>query len=103
MNLRSGIPGVVFPALQGGRAAELMALQQQLDASQWWPAARMQAAQFTQLGALLRHAARIPLYAARLRAARIDPAAPTPEAWARLSEQALTSARGRCPCAASRS
>lgn len=84
MNLRSGIPGIAFPALQGGRAAELMALQQQLDASQWWPAAQMQAAQFTQLAALLRHAAGIPLHAARLRAARIDPAAPTPESWARL-------------------
>ena len=85
MSLRSGIPGIAFPALQGGMAAQLMALQLQFDASQWWPPERMRQAQFTQLAVLLRHAATIPFHAARLRAARIDPARPlTLDAWHRL-------------------
>ncbi len=87
MQLRSALPTVVFPALIGGQAAELMAVQRQFDDSQWWPPERMQAAQFGQLSLLLRHATRqIPLYGARLRAARIDPEQPlTREAWQRLA------------------
>ena len=66
-------------------AAELMALQRQLDASQWWPVAKMRAAQFRQLRSLIAHAAKyVPFYARRLRAAGIDPERFTEEDWERL-------------------
>lgn len=86
MALRSWIEHVGFPAISTGVAAEILALQRQLDDSQWWPPARMREAQFTQLGTLLAHAAReVPFYAARLRDAGIDPAAfLTEKAWARI-------------------
>jgi len=84
--LRSALADIAFPALQGGRAAELMALNRQFDRSQFWPPEEMRAAQFRQLGHLLAHAAAtVPFYAARLRAAGIDPAQPLTEAaWRRL-------------------
>jgi len=86
MQLRSSIDATAFPAVATGTAAELMALQRQLDASQWWPADRMRAAQFCQLRELLHHAARhVPFHAERLRQAGIDPAAEvTEENWPRI-------------------
>ena len=38
MSLRSMIEPVVWPAMYGGRAAELMSLQRQFDETQYWPA-----------------------------------------------------------------
>ena len=84
--LRSAFADIAFPALQGGRAAELMALNRQFDRSQFWPPAQMRAAQFLQLNQLIAHAtATVPFYATRLRAAGIDSAQPlTEDAWRRL-------------------
>jgi phenylacetate-CoA ligase len=75
-----------WPAVMTGFPAELMALQRQLDATQWWSAARLRDAQFRQLRLLLAHAAReVPFHARRLRDAGIDPDAELTEAaWARL-------------------
>ncbi len=85
MRLRSALATMPFPALMTGRAAELMALQRQFDASERWTPAALQAAQLAQLGQLVAHAAGVAFHAARLRAAGIDPAAPLSwEAWQRL-------------------
>ncbi len=86
MRLHSRVDAVCFPAIPDARAAELLALQRQFDASQWWPPERMQEAQFRQLAVLLNHAAaHVPFHANRLRAAGIDPRHPlTAEAWSRL-------------------
>jgi phenylacetate-CoA ligase len=74
-----------FPALLNGRAAELMALQRQFDASERWAPAALRAAQFGQLRQLVAHAMTVPFHADRLRAAGIDAAVPlTMAAWARL-------------------
>ena len=85
MTLRSIIDTIAFPALMAGQAAELMAQLRQFDASQHWPAERMQTAQFIQLAHVLKQAATIPFHASRLKAAGIDPNAPlTMAAWRRL-------------------
>jgi phenylacetate-CoA ligase len=84
--LRSAIEPVVWPAVLRGEAAQLLALQGQFEATQWWPEARLRQYQFGQLQRLVEHAARaVPFYAERLRLAGIDPQAPLTEAaWARL-------------------
>jgi len=67
-------------------AAELMALQRQLDASQWWKAVDLRSAQWQQLRLLIAYAAKnVPFHARRLREAGIDPDGPfTEEDWLRL-------------------
>ena len=77
---------MTWPALNVGLGAELMAVQRQYDASQWWPLETLLAEQFRQLRHLVAHAAaHIPFHRERLHAAGIDPAQPiTPESWARL-------------------
>jgi len=86
MQLRSSFEPLAWPAVVLGRPAELMAIQRQLDASQWWAPERLLAIQFRQLRLLLDHAARqVPFYARRLQAA--DPAAGmelTEDTWARI-------------------
>jgi len=86
MQLRSSIDAMAWPAVVTGQAAELMALQRQFDASQWWPAEQLRAQQFRQLRLLLAHAAaQVPFHAGRLRAAGVDPAADiTEESWSRI-------------------
>lgn len=71
--LKSAIPGAAWPAIPSPDGAALLALLYQLERSQWWPRAQLEAAQFRQLRALLAHAARsVPFYLERLRAAGID-------------------------------
>ncbi len=86
MDLRASIEHVAWPAVMGGFAAELMALQWQFNASQFWSPERLRQAQFRQLELLVAHAAsKVPFYAERLREADIDPTAHlTEDAWARL-------------------
>jgi phenylacetate-CoA ligase len=86
MVLRSAIAAVPFPAILSGRAAELMVLQRQYDESQFWSPEAMEAAQLSQLAALIAHcAATVPFHAARLRRAGIEPGRPlTMAAWRRL-------------------
>lgn len=55
-DIRSDVPGIAWPALTPGMPATLLALLQQLDATQWWSAERLAAAQRRQLRALLEHA-----------------------------------------------
>jgi len=86
MELRASFDQVAWPAVMAGFAAELMALQLQFDATQWWSPAQLRAHQFRQLRLLLAHAAReVPFHAKRLRQAGIDLEAElTEQAWARL-------------------
>ena len=86
MSLHSMIEPIVWPAIHGGRAAELLALQRQFDETQFWPPERLEQAQYAQLTKLAEHAARtVPFYAQRLREAGLRPGAPlTAAAWRRL-------------------
>lgn len=83
---RSVIEEVVFPAIPAPGAAMLLALQHQLERSQWWPAAVLEQQQRRQLGQLLGHAAAtVPFYGRRLAAAGYQPGQTlTPEFWQRL-------------------
>src|SRR5580658_4781375 len=53
LKAKSGVPGVSWPAIPGPVAANLLALQFQLDRTQHWPAAVLQAHQLAQLKTLL--------------------------------------------------
>ena len=61
-------PGIVWPAVQGFQDTYALALQFQLDASQWWSPKRLLAHQLHQVQNLIDHAARhVPFYRERLR------------------------------------
>ena len=85
-SLRSLVEPVVWPVIQSGRAAELMALQRQFDQSQFWSAEALKTAQFSQLSKLVDHAVRtVPAYAQRLKAAGILSGKPlTEKLWQRI-------------------
>ncbi len=82
----SATAGIAWPALPSPQVARYLALLQQLDGSQWWPAETLRAWQMRQLGVLLAHAAKtVPFYGDRLRAAGLVPGKPlTPEIWPRI-------------------
>jgi phenylacetate-CoA ligase len=74
---KSQLEGVVWPAVMGLDASQLLATLFQLEQSQWWSEAELAAAQLPQLQSLLRHAGQhVPWYAARFREAGFDPSAP---------------------------
>lgn len=83
--IRSSVPGMDWPAIPGAEAATALALQFQLERSQWLTPERLRELQFRQLDALLRHAhATVPFYRERW-AGRYDPDRPiAPEQFARL-------------------
>jgi phenylacetate-CoA ligase len=83
---RSGIPEIIWPAIPAHAEAVLMALQYQLEQSQWWSPETLRLLQFRQIEALLRHAYEtVPYYREQLRAATIDPNEPmTPERWSQV-------------------
>ena len=95
--LRSHFEQMAWPAALTGRAAELMALQQQFDQSQWWSLEQLRTQQFRQLGQLVAHAyLQVPFYRERLQAARIDPEdALTEAAWQRLPVLTRTEVQGQ--------
>jgi phenylacetate-CoA ligase len=75
--LYSAFPEMVWPAIAPPVAATLLALQFQLEHSQWWPAEKLRNMQFIQLDAVLRHAWNaVPFYQARLAATGYDPQRP---------------------------
>lgn len=72
---RSVCDGVVWPAFTDDIAARLLALQYQLEQSQWWPAERIEALQLAQFQLVFDHArATVPFWRGRFAAApaRID-------------------------------
>ena len=82
----SCIPGIVWPAAVTGNAAMLLALEFQLEQSQWWSAAELEAQQHRQLATLLEHAhASVPWYRKALDEAGWNgEASLTPELWRRI-------------------
>jgi len=86
LEVLTNIPGVLWPAIPGERPAQLLAMQFQLEQSQWLSPEQLRTQQFRQLTWLLQHAhATVPFYRERLDRIRFDPAAPlTYERWRQL-------------------
>lgn len=86
MQLRSSFKPLAWPAVVTGLAAEVMALQRQLDASQWWTPEKLRAHQYRQLRLLLTHAAKqVWFHGKRLREAGIKPDMElNDEVWSRI-------------------
>lgn len=86
--LKSTVAGVEWPGIPSPEGAALLALQYQMEQSQWWPREKLDARQFGQLREILSHAAKtVPFYRARLTAAGIDPSREIdPAAFARLPQ-----------------
>ena len=83
---RSSVPGLAWPGLPGTAGVTMLALQYQLEQSQWWPADVVREQQFRQLRALLSHACgTVPFYRDRLGEAGFAPDRPlTADIWARI-------------------
>jgi len=83
---RSAVDTVVWPALLPEWQARLLAVQFQLEQSEWWTPEELTAHQFEQLGQVAAHALRtVPFYRDRLAAAGYRQGEPvTPQLWARL-------------------
>jgi phenylacetate-CoA ligase len=83
---RSGVETVLWPALLPDLQAKLLAIEFQLEQSEWWTDAELRQHQFQQLGNLVAHAqATVPFYTGALAAAGYRPGEPLmPEIWARL-------------------
>ncbi|MGE0484644.1 MAG: phenylacetate--CoA ligase family protein [Gammaproteobacteria bacterium] len=65
--LANGLPAVAWPVIPTPAGAGMLALLHQLDASQWWDAARLERHQHIQLARLLAHARRtVPFFEERL-------------------------------------
>ncbi len=82
----SSVPGVAWPGLPGTAGVTMLALQYQLEQSQWWPPEVVREQQFRQLQALLSHAwGTVPFYRDRLGEAGFAPDRPLgPDIWARI-------------------
>jgi phenylacetate-CoA ligase len=78
--------GALWPAVPQTKAASLLAMQQQLQESQFLPLDELGALQFRQIGAIVAHIDRaVPHYGASLRKVGIKPGRDiTEEAWARV-------------------
>ncbi len=80
--LRSSLPGLAWPAMPDAAGAQALALQFQLEQTQWWSRAELEHYQMQQLQHLLRHAyATIPFWRARLAALGYDPNAAVTPQW----------------------
>src|SRR5919109_3051797 len=78
--VRSAIEGLHWPALPDARGVVVLALLQQFEQSQWWPAEVLRRRQFEQLELLLLHASAFaPFYAERLERAGYRPDRPLSE------------------------
>lgn len=78
---RSAIPAIEWPAVPGPAAATALALQFQLDQTQWWSTAELERQQFRQLDLVLKYAYdTLRFWRRRLKAAGYTPVHPgTPE------------------------
>lgn len=83
---KSVMPQVLWPAIPSANGAMLLAMQFQLQQTQWWPGPRLRAHQFKQVGALVRHAYRhVPFYRRHFDQVGFDPQRDdVAEAWAHL-------------------
>lgn len=74
LDVVSGVPGISWPAIPNLRASQLLALQFQLEQSQWLPPEEIERRQIRQLGILLNHAYQaVPFYRERLEGAGLIP------------------------------
>ncbi len=72
--LLSGVPGAVWPAIPGPRAATLLAVLAQLERTQWLSGEELERLQCRQLSSLFAHAHRaVPFYRKRLAGAGYQP------------------------------
>lgn len=82
---RSSVPGFEFPALPAPQASLLMAVEAQLERSQWWSAGRMREQQLRQAAQLVAHAVEhSPWYQRVLSEAGVDAAGLDEAAWSRI-------------------
>src|SRR5690606_37023253 len=82
--VRGSLPGVVWPAVPGPAGALILAMQHQLDESQWLSAPELEELQLRQLAVMLRHAhAHAPYWSERLGRAGYDPGRELSMAWLR--------------------
>ena len=82
---RSAIQGVSWPAVPDSKAATLLAMQQQLEHSQWWSAEQLLSAQLRQLEQLLTHAGQhTPFNGERLQGLLPPAGQLTAEAWQQI-------------------
>ncbi|HUW25301.1 MAG TPA: hypothetical protein VMW07_02110 [Gallionella sp.] len=84
---RSSVKGVSWPAILPPPASALLALQFQLEQSQWWSPEDLRQQQFRQLETLLSHAAEtVPFYRKHFASVEYNPDRDgvTPEMWNRL-------------------
>jgi phenylacetate-CoA ligase len=66
LSIRSAVPGMVWPAIVPPMDADLLALQYQLERSQWFPPDMLEDLQLQQVTSLLRHAVEtVPYYRER--------------------------------------
>ncbi|HTS93584.1 MAG TPA: hypothetical protein VMG55_16340 [Stellaceae bacterium] len=82
----SNLEGMGWPAIPTPHSAHMLAIQQQLGQSQWWPRTQLRDWQFRQLRPLFEHASRtVPFYAAHLASAGYRPGQEIDEEfWRRL-------------------
>ena len=82
----SSVPGLAWPGLPGTAGVTMLALQYQLEQSQWWPPDVVREQQFRQLQALLSHACgTVPFYGDRLGEAGFAADRPlTADIWAQI-------------------
>ena len=82
----SSLAEAAWPAIPSGFAAQLLALLQQLEQTQWWSPERLARHQFRQLRPLLMHTfSSLPFHRERLAAAGYRPGMEVgPELWARV-------------------
>lgn len=84
--VQTAVPGMAWPAIPTGTTATLLAIQYQLEQSQWWPPELLEATQLRQLGVLLQHCWNtVPFYRDRLESAGWTPSSRLDSAlWRRL-------------------
>lgn len=84
-SVRSAMPGIVWPAVPSAEGATALALQFQLERSQWLAPERLRELQFRQLNTLVRHAhATVPYYRERWRGFYDPDVTLTPDGFVRL-------------------
>jgi len=80
--LKSSLAGLAWPAMPDPAGAQALALQFQLEQSQWWSRDELEHHQLQQLQLLLRHAyATVPFWRERLAACRYEPNAAVTPQW----------------------
>jgi len=81
----SSIESILWPALTGSAGAALLAMQYQLDQSQWWSPEELRLQQFNQLNHILGHAFHtVPYYQKRLKSAGVKPESILQDNWSRI-------------------